>query len=98
MVALPWGSRSMSSTRRLVADRDAARLMAVVVLPTPPFWFVTARILLMDGESYGNREWDYSAYARRFRGLLGLLFQLHQAALGVQARHLEGVHRQHPEP
>src|SRR5579863_5023827 len=48
MVALPWGSRSTSSTRRLVAARDAARLMAVVVLPTPPFWFVTARILPMD--------------------------------------------------
>ena len=37
MVALPCGSMSMSSTRRCVAASDAARLTAVVVLPTPPF-------------------------------------------------------------
>ncbi len=37
MVALPCGSRSINSTRRLVATREAARLMQVVVLPTPPF-------------------------------------------------------------
>src|SRR5690606_18693124 len=39
MVALPWGSRSISNTRLPSAARAAARLMAVVVLPTPPFWF-----------------------------------------------------------
>jgi len=37
MVALPCGSRSIKSTRRLVAVSEAARLTAVVVLPTPPF-------------------------------------------------------------
>ena len=37
MVALPCGSRSINSTRRFVAVRDAARFTAVVVLPTPPF-------------------------------------------------------------
>src|SRR5262245_44232352 len=42
MVALPWGSRSISSTRRCVAASEAARFTAVVVLPTPPFWFATA--------------------------------------------------------
>src|SRR5688572_13008583 len=42
MVALPCGSRSMSSVRRLVAAREAARLTAVVVFPTPPFWFAMA--------------------------------------------------------
>ena len=38
MVALPCGSRSTSSTRRPSCARLAARLTAVVVLPTPPFW------------------------------------------------------------
>src|SRR5579871_10801 len=42
IVALPCGSMSMSNTRRRVAASDAARLTAVVVLPTPPFWFAMA--------------------------------------------------------
>src|SRR5512139_3721080 len=42
MVALPCGSLSISSTLRCVAASDAARLTAVVVLPTPPFWLATA--------------------------------------------------------
>jgi 1-acyl-sn-glycerol-3-phosphate acyltransferase len=40
--ALPWGSRSISSTFIPVAARAVARLIAVVVLPTPPFWLATA--------------------------------------------------------
>ena len=47
MVALPWGSMSMSSTRRRVAANEAARFTAVVVLPTPPFWFATAMMRFM---------------------------------------------------
>ena len=35
---------STSSTRRRVTASDAARLTAVVVLPTPPFWLATAMI------------------------------------------------------
>ena len=42
VVALPCGSMSISSTRRRIALKEAARLTAVVVLPTPPFWFATA--------------------------------------------------------
>src|SRR5580658_2257308 len=42
IVALPCGSRSRSRTVRLVAASEAARLTAVVVLPTPPFWFAMA--------------------------------------------------------
>src|SRR5690554_7119372 len=45
MVALPWGSRSMSSTLRLVAASEAARFTVVVVLPTPPFWLAIASTL-----------------------------------------------------
>src|SRR5215217_1673216 len=40
--ALPWGSESISNTRSPTAARAVPRLMAVVVLPTPPFWLATA--------------------------------------------------------
>src|SRR5690606_31436547 len=43
--ALPWGSRSMRRVRRSAAAKDAARFTAVVVFPTPPFWFEMERIL-----------------------------------------------------
>ena len=41
-VLLPCGSRSASSTRLPLRARAAARLIAVVVLPTPPFWLAMA--------------------------------------------------------
>ena len=44
IVALPWGSRSISSTRWPDAARPAARLTQVVVLPTPPFWFAIQKM------------------------------------------------------
>jgi hypothetical protein len=40
--ALPCGSRSTRRTRLPAAARAVARLIAVVVLPTPPFWLATA--------------------------------------------------------
>src|SRR6185437_12251729 len=42
--ALPWGSESSSSTRSPTAASAVDRLMAVVVLPTPPFWLAMARM------------------------------------------------------
>src|SRR5690606_10491047 len=39
IVALPCGSRSINSTFFFSIAKAAARLIAVVVLPTPPFWF-----------------------------------------------------------
>src|SRR5690606_27032838 len=51
MVALPWASRSTSSTRRGARARAAARLTAVVVLPTPLFWLATAMMRAMGGAS-----------------------------------------------
>jgi len=41
-VVLAWGSQSMRSVGRPSRARAAARLIAVVVLPTPPFWLTTA--------------------------------------------------------
>src|SRR5208283_4009767 len=42
LVEFDWGSQSTSSVLTSAAAREAARLMAVVVFPTPPFWLATA--------------------------------------------------------
>src|SRR5512145_977770 len=42
--AFACGSRSTSSVFFSITEREAARLTAVVVFPTPPFWFATVRI------------------------------------------------------
>src|SRR6202790_3170409 len=65
MVALPWGSRSISRTRRLVAVSEAARLTAVVVFPTPPFWFATAMTRFMTCSIWVGRERVPQDAARR---------------------------------
>src|SRR6185437_6988804 len=44
VLALPCGSKSISSTRFSTAASAVARLIAVVVLPTPPFWLTIARM------------------------------------------------------
>src|SRR5690606_38347398 len=44
--ALPCGSMSTIRTFSPIAARAVPRLMAVVVLPTPPFWLETARTLV----------------------------------------------------
>ncbi len=54
IVAFDCGSRSISSTRRCVAASDAARFTQVVVLPTPPFWFVTAITVPIHVPSLGS--------------------------------------------
>ena len=41
VLALPCGSRSMTSTVLPAWASAAATLTVVVVLPTPPFWFAT---------------------------------------------------------
>src|SRR5271165_4445869 len=42
--ALPCGSRSISNTFSPVTASAVARLIAVVVLPTPPFWLAIAKM------------------------------------------------------
>ena len=42
MVALAWGSMSSTRTGSSNPAKAAPRLTEVVVLPTPPFWLVTA--------------------------------------------------------
>src|SRR6266576_6654526 len=43
-VALAWESQSKRRVGCSAVARQAARFTAVVVLPTPPFWFATAMI------------------------------------------------------
>src|SRR6266849_5028113 len=42
LVEFDCGSQSTRSVLTSATAREAARLMAVVVLPTPPFWLATA--------------------------------------------------------
>src|SRR3954471_22047143 len=44
MVRWAWGSRSMRQTVLPISARAAPRLTVVVVLPTPPFWFIRAMV------------------------------------------------------
>ncbi len=44
--AFPCGSRSISSVRQPIAAIAVAILIAVVVLPTPPFWFAMAIVII----------------------------------------------------
>ena len=44
-VALACGSVSTKRTRFSSEAKEAARLIAVVVLPTPPFWLANAMTL-----------------------------------------------------
>ena len=46
IVLFACGSRSIRSVRFFRSANAAARLMAVVVLPTPPFWLAIAMIII----------------------------------------------------
>src|SRR5512141_11134 len=53
--AFACGSRSTSSVFFSITEREAARLTAVVVFPTPPFWLATVRIRANTGPPFpGN--------------------------------------------
>src|SRR5437868_6219720 len=61
--ALPCGSTSRISTFSPTAARAVPRLMAVVVLPTPPFWLATART--RTGDSNTREPFDLDDAPRR---------------------------------
>src|SRR6478752_2047689 len=54
LVALPWGSRSTTSTRSPRRANEVPRFTTVVVLPTPPFWLVQASVRLTRGSANGD--------------------------------------------
>ena len=53
-VELAWESQSMRRVGCSEAARQAARFTAVVVFPTPPFWFATAIIRANKSSSKRN--------------------------------------------
>src|SRR5262245_55136171 len=95
MVALPCGSKSTSSTLRLVAASEAARLTAVVVLPTPPFWFATAMIFLIGSPARERNDAALGVEARH-----GEVVQGRDPPARRQPVDLGGgvaaLHREHP--
>src|SRR4029077_14404261 len=72
--ALPCGSRSISSTRSPTAARAVARLIAVVVLPTPPFWLAIAKSC---GAVGTDSEDDGVKVGHAVEGLMGNVPVLH---------------------
>src|SRR5512135_1052496 len=52
--AFACGSRSTRSVFLSITEREAARLTAVVVFPTPPFWFATVRIRANTGPPFSG--------------------------------------------
>src|SRR5215831_12972894 len=74
VLALPWGSRSTSSTWSPTAARAVARLIAVVVLPTPPFWLAMAKTCRSVG---ADSEDDGVTIGYADEGLVGNVPVLH---------------------
>src|SRR5262252_7048847 len=68
--AFPCGSRSTTSTWVPCSARHAARLTAVVVLPTPPFWLAMV-ITRHDGGRGHSRSVSPSAASAVCAGLTG---------------------------
>ena len=56
----------MRSVRRSAAASEAARFTAVVVLPTPPFWFAMVRMRLMDLTSISGGRPPFIPFDKRY--------------------------------
>src|SRR5215212_7900456 len=59
LVALAWGSPSTRRVRCSAVARLAARLTAVVVFPTPPFWLAMAMTRPTCGFGSGREAGEY---------------------------------------
>src|SRR6516162_3559006 len=70
--AFPCGSRSTTSTWVPWRARHAARLTAVVVLPTPPFWLAMV-ITRQDGGCGHSRSVSPSAARAAWAGLTAVV-------------------------
>src|SRR5512142_3129390 len=69
--AFPCGARSTTSTWVPCNARHAARLTAVVVLPTPPFWLAIV-ITRQDGGRGHSRSVSPSAASAAWAGLTAI--------------------------
>ena len=70
-VAFACGSRSTTSACSPASARHAARLTAVVVFPTPPFWFAIAKTVLAQPQSSSGRRTLRRGRLRAIPGRLG---------------------------
>src|SRR5471030_3141172 len=67
--ALPCGSMSITKVGYPTAARAVPRLIAVVVLPTPPFWLATTRIRGFLGCDMTGAQLSHNHYSTRGIGL-----------------------------
>src|SRR5450432_2602374 len=67
--ALPCGSMSITKVGSPTAARAVPRLMAVVVLPTPPFWLATTRMRGFRGCDMRRAQFSHHHYSTRRVGL-----------------------------
>src|SRR5690625_1607828 len=70
LVAFPCGSISINNTSLPNSAKLAPKLTVVVVLPTPPFWFVIAIILLIMSPA------RYHVYTLSYHYVIFLLLSL----------------------
>src|SRR6478752_9948832 len=67
--ALPCGSMSITKVGSPTAARAVPRLIAVVVLPTPPFWLATTRTRGFLGFDMTGAQLSHNHYSSRRIGL-----------------------------
>ena len=84
LVAFACGSASTRSVVRSAAARHAARFTAVVVLPTPPFWFVIVMILPTGSKQVRLREYgkDNAFPSAKQRTGAGLTYPIRRRRAG----------------
>src|ERR1700761_9380392 len=75
--ALPCGSMSITRVGSPTAASAVPRLMAVVVLPTPPFWLATTRTRGFLGSDMTGAQLSHGHYSSRRVGLAWDLRGLH---------------------
>src|SRR5215468_1037162 len=90
LVAFDCGSQSTSRVLTSAAASDAARLMAVVVLPTPPFWLATA---ITRPINFPRRIARQNSSIASVNSMFNL-FHVEQLALTIAMFHVEQIH--HP--
>src|SRR5256885_6842225 len=96
-VVLDCGSRSISRTGCPISPSAAPRLMAVVVLPTPPFWLTMARTGTLDGPNIWGSGWTAGAVSRVISGTSGERLG-ESLAYGGLLGDLDGLRRPAPAP
>src|SRR5260221_2583298 len=83
VLALPCGSKSISRARFATGGSAVARLTAVVVLPTPPFWLTMAKMRASAAPAKGA-AWSIGASNGAVRLCTDHLFQSQHGPGGIR--------------